>query len=92
MSTNQMTEEINQHRRRFIGTAAMTYAVAQLSLLGSAAAQSSKQRSTSLPAIKPGTNSPVRSMVPPSFCCTAGRTISIATLMSHHCWHQRATG
>jgi pimeloyl-ACP methyl ester carboxylesterase len=62
MSNEQMTEEINQHRRRFFGTAAMTIAVAQLGMLGPTAAQSSKERSTSMPAIKAGTNSSFASM------------------------------
>jgi pimeloyl-ACP methyl ester carboxylesterase len=46
-------EEIDHHRRRFFGTAAMTIAAAQLGMIGSAGAQPSK---TKLPAIKPGTN------------------------------------
>jgi pimeloyl-ACP methyl ester carboxylesterase len=48
-----MSEEIKYDRRRFLGTAAMTIAAAQLGMIGSAKAQSSK---TKLPAIKPGTN------------------------------------
>jgi hypothetical protein len=35
--------EINHHRRRFLGTAAMTIAAAQLGMFGSADAQSSKK-------------------------------------------------
>jgi nitrous oxide reductase len=34
----QMSEEINNNRRRFLGNAAMTVAAAQLSLIGSAKA------------------------------------------------------
>jgi nitrous oxide reductase len=52
MDTIKISEEINHYRRRFFGTAAMTIAAAQLGLIGSAAAQSSK----TVPAIKPGTN------------------------------------
>jgi nitrous oxide reductase len=37
-----MSEEINHDRRRFLGTAAMTFAAAQLGMIGSAKAQSSK--------------------------------------------------
>jgi pimeloyl-ACP methyl ester carboxylesterase len=48
-----MPEEIDHHRRRFFGAAAMTVAAAQLGMIGSAAAQPSK---TKLPAIKPGTH------------------------------------
>src|SRR6266849_6457640 len=37
-----MSEEIDHDRRRFLGTAAMTIAAAQLGMIGSANAQSSK--------------------------------------------------
>jgi pimeloyl-ACP methyl ester carboxylesterase len=47
---------MNQHRRRFLGTAAMTIAIAPLAMIGSAAAQSSKPKSVQVPAIKPGTH------------------------------------
>src|ERR1700681_1676994 len=50
-----MSEEINPHRRRFFGTAAVTVAAAQLGLMGFANAQSAKPNSA-LPTIKPGTN------------------------------------
>ena len=46
-----MPEEINQDRRRLLGTAAMTIAAAEFAMLGSAAAQSTK-----ISPIKPGTN------------------------------------
>ena len=36
MNTIKMSEEINHHRRRFLGTAAMTIAAAQLGMIGSA--------------------------------------------------------
>jgi len=51
-----MSEEINSDRRRFLGTAAMTIAAAQLGMFGSADAQSGKTKPANLPAIKPGTN------------------------------------
>lgn len=51
-----MSEQINQDRRRLIGTAAVTLAAAQLGLIGSANAQSSTAKSAALPTIKPGTN------------------------------------
>ena len=51
-----MSEEINHDRRRFLGTAAMTIAAAQLGMIGSADAQSSKTKPADVPAIKPGTN------------------------------------
>ena len=51
-----MSEEINFDRRRFLGTAAMTIAAAQLGVFGSADAQSGKANPASVPTIKPGTN------------------------------------
>jgi pimeloyl-ACP methyl ester carboxylesterase len=56
MDTNKMSEDINHHRRRFLGTAAMTIAAAQLVMTGSARAQPGNARPAVLPAIKPGTN------------------------------------
>jgi pimeloyl-ACP methyl ester carboxylesterase len=54
MSTTKLTEVINYHRRRFLGTAAITIAGARS--MGTATAQSSSKKSTVVPAIKPGTN------------------------------------
>jgi pimeloyl-ACP methyl ester carboxylesterase len=51
-----MPEEINHDRRRFFGTAAMTFAAAHLGLLGSAKAQSRKMNPADPSSIKPGTN------------------------------------
>jgi pimeloyl-ACP methyl ester carboxylesterase len=48
-----MFEEINNSRRHFFGTAAMTIAAAQLGVLGSADA---KTKPADLPTVKPGTN------------------------------------
>ena len=56
MDTIKMSEDINHHRRRFLGTAAMTIAAAQLVMTGSARAQSGNARPAALPAVKPGTN------------------------------------
>lgn len=56
MHTIESPETINLPRRRFFGTAAMTFAAAQLGMIGSAAAQSGKTKPSELPAIKPGTN------------------------------------
>ncbi|MEA2813498.1 MAG: hypothetical protein QOI93_1195 [Rhodospirillaceae bacterium] len=56
MNTIQRPEPINPDRRRFLGTAAMTVAAAQLVLTGSAGAQSSTAKPATLPAVKPGTN------------------------------------
>jgi pimeloyl-ACP methyl ester carboxylesterase len=57
-----MSEEINQHRRRFLGTAAMTLAAAELVMIGSAGAQLSKTKLAAGPAIKPGTNTSFASL------------------------------
>jgi pimeloyl-ACP methyl ester carboxylesterase len=51
-----MPEEIDRDRRHFLGTAVMTIAAAELGMLGSANAQSSKTHPRDLPTIKPGTN------------------------------------
>jgi pimeloyl-ACP methyl ester carboxylesterase len=52
MDTIKIADDINQDRRRFIGTG-MAVAAAQLGMIGPAAAQ---RVETKLPAIKPGTN------------------------------------
>ena len=51
-----MSEEIDDHRRRFFGTAAMGIAAVQFGMIGSADAQSSTAKPADVPAIKPGTN------------------------------------
>jgi pimeloyl-ACP methyl ester carboxylesterase len=59
MDKIEMSEEIDHHRRRFFGTAAMTIAAAQLGMIGSADAQPGK---TKLPLIKPGANTSFASL------------------------------
>ena len=44
MDTTKITDEINQERRRFFGTAAMTIAATQFGMIGSAAAQRTRQK------------------------------------------------
>jgi len=56
MGRIRTSDEIDHHRRRFFGTAAMTIAAAQLGMIGSAAAQTGKAKSAGVPAIKPGTH------------------------------------
>jgi pimeloyl-ACP methyl ester carboxylesterase len=51
-----MSEEINHHRRRFFGAAALTIAAAQFGTVTLAKAQSSSGKIADVPAIKPGTN------------------------------------
>jgi pimeloyl-ACP methyl ester carboxylesterase len=55
VDTIETSEDINHHRRQFLGTAALTFAAAQLGIVGSAAAQSSTTK-PGLPTIQPGTN------------------------------------
>ena len=62
MDPIKLSEDIDQQRRRFVGTAAMTIAAAQLGMIGSAAAQAGKAKSANLPAIKPGTNTSFASL------------------------------
>ena len=51
MDTIKTSEQINQHRRRFFGTAAMTLAAAQFALSGSADAQAGKAKPAELPRV-----------------------------------------
>jgi pimeloyl-ACP methyl ester carboxylesterase len=51
METTNISEDIDLHRRRLLGTAVLTIAAAELAMIGSADAQSSK-----ISPIKPGTN------------------------------------
>jgi pimeloyl-ACP methyl ester carboxylesterase len=50
---DRIVDEINQDRRRFLGTVAMAVAATQLGMIGPSAAQGAAAK---LPAIKPGTN------------------------------------
>ena len=56
MDTNKTSDEINQGRRRFFGTAATSIAAVQFLLNRSADAQPSKVKSADVPKVKPGTN------------------------------------
>jgi pimeloyl-ACP methyl ester carboxylesterase len=51
-----MTEGVNHDRRRFLDTVAMTVTAAELGMMASAEAQSSRGGSLEPPAIKPGTH------------------------------------
>jgi hypothetical protein len=51
-----VSEEIDDERRRFIGTVATAIAAAQFGMIDSAAAQSSNAKPATVPRIKPGTN------------------------------------
>ena len=51
-----MSEEINQNRRSFLASAAMTIAAAQVGMIGSAKAQPNEMEPADATTIKPGTN------------------------------------
>jgi len=51
-----MSEKTNLDRRRFLGTTAMTFAAAELGLIGSAAARQEKKRPQGVPSPRPRTN------------------------------------
>jgi hypothetical protein len=51
-----MSEEMNHNRRRFLRTAVMILAAAELVMIGSAEAQSNKINPADATTIKPGTN------------------------------------
>jgi pimeloyl-ACP methyl ester carboxylesterase len=51
-----MSEEIDHDRRRFLGTAAMTLAAAELGLIGSAAARQEKKKPAGITSIRARTN------------------------------------
>ena len=57
-----MLDTIDDFRRRFLGTAAMTIAAAQIGMIGSAVAQSGKTRLPVVSPIKPGTNTAFSSL------------------------------
>jgi pimeloyl-ACP methyl ester carboxylesterase len=56
MDTTKIAEEIDHHRRRFLGAAAVTAAAAQLGTVGLAAAQPVNTGATRVPAVTPGTH------------------------------------
>ena len=51
-----MSEEIKYDRRRFLGTAVMSIAAAELFMIGAADAQPSKINPADVTTVKPGTN------------------------------------
>ncbi|MGA8495510.1 MAG: alpha/beta hydrolase [Xanthobacteraceae bacterium] len=56
MDRIKTSEDIDRHRRRFLGATAMTLAAAQFGMIGSANAQAVKASAKELPAVKPGTH------------------------------------
>jgi pimeloyl-ACP methyl ester carboxylesterase len=57
-----MTEQINQRRRLFSGTAAISFATAQFGLMRSVAARSGETTQAQVPAIKAGANTSFKSL------------------------------
>jgi len=62
IGSSKSPEQIDLHRRRFFGAAAIAMAAAQFGMIGSAAAQSGKANQSALPTIKPGTNTSFASL------------------------------
>jgi pimeloyl-ACP methyl ester carboxylesterase len=62
MNSNETCGAIKYDRRRFFGLAVMCVAGSEFVTIGTSNAQSSKETSTELPAIKPGTNTSFASM------------------------------
>jgi pimeloyl-ACP methyl ester carboxylesterase len=56
MDKSKTSEDVDRHRRRFLGATAMTLAAAQFGVIGSANAQGVKPSAKALPEIKPGTH------------------------------------
>jgi pimeloyl-ACP methyl ester carboxylesterase len=57
-----LSETINQNRRRFLSTAAMTVAAAQIGMFNPANAEAATANLADVPAIKPGTNTSFTSL------------------------------
>jgi pimeloyl-ACP methyl ester carboxylesterase len=57
-----MSQEIIYDRRRFLATAVMTIAAAEVGMIGSATAQTSKSKSANIPTIRPRTNTSFSSL------------------------------
>jgi len=62
MGAPKLSQDIDPHRRRFLGTAAMSVVTAQLGMTCSADAQTKKARAGDLDTIKPGRNTSFRSL------------------------------
>jgi pimeloyl-ACP methyl ester carboxylesterase len=62
MDTTKISQVIDLHRRRFLGTAAITIAATQLAMIGFADAQSSKLIPAGAAPIRPGTNTSFASL------------------------------
>jgi pimeloyl-ACP methyl ester carboxylesterase len=56
MDKIKTSEDVDRHRRHFLGATAMTLAAAQFGMIGSANAQGVKPSAKALPEIKPGTH------------------------------------
>jgi pimeloyl-ACP methyl ester carboxylesterase len=89
MDATKTSDAINQHRRRFLGTAAIALAAAPLAVIGSAAAQSGRAKPADVPAIKRGTNTSFGSLKQIDAgalnvgCAEAGPTDGPAVVLLH---------
>jgi pimeloyl-ACP methyl ester carboxylesterase len=62
MNSMSLSETINQNRRRFLSTAAMTVAATQIGMFNHANAEAATANPADVPAIKPGTNTSFTSL------------------------------
>ena len=62
MNSMSLSETINQNRRRFLSTAAMTVAADQIGMFNPANAEAATANLAAVPAIKPGTNTSFTSL------------------------------
>ena len=62
MNSMSLSETINQNRRRFLSTAAMTVAATQIGMFNPANAEAATANPADVPAIKPGTNTSFTSL------------------------------
>jgi pimeloyl-ACP methyl ester carboxylesterase len=62
MNSMSLSETINQNRRRFLSTAAMTVAATQIGMFSPANAEAATANMADVPAIKPGTNTSFTSL------------------------------
>ncbi len=62
MSKIEPRGALNQERRRFLSTAAVTIATANLGSIGSATAQPGRKKPAAIPPVKPGANTSLGSV------------------------------
>ena len=90
MSKIKVWDEINQDRRRFFGTAAMTVAAAQFGIIGPADAQSGKAKPAQLPPVKPGRTRPLLRRNRSMLASSTSATLKPALLVGHQSFSSMA--